>query len=134
MKKGDELKLFMSGKRIPARQSIEVCRTNIELSDIISTGDTFSQVIKNLESLNSKIVEDIEYHDSITNVKFDVSYYGYDGGTDISLVYYRDETDEEMQKRYDLNRAYYERKALQAKKKEEKERAKYLELKAKYDV
>lgn len=69
---------------------------------------------------------------TVVEARIKVEPYGYDGGVELSVCYYRHETDEEEAKRVEAE-AKIKAKAKAARlKKEERERAEYERLKAKF--
>ena len=90
-------------------------------------GYTLDKAIEYLSSLLT-IYEDKGWSD----LYIDYDYYNYDGGYDIQLKGYRDETSKEEKKRLDREEHFKLIAAKNKTKKEEKERKEYERLKKKF--
>lgn len=118
------------------KKQIRDITLQLSIEDLFD-GKTVGDVINQLTELNNK------YSNPENIVKFYVSYYGYDGGQELYLETYRQETDNEYQKRIQHELAIVEkaeraRKEKQARalaqilKTEKQERELYEELKKKF--
>ncbi len=67
------------------------------------------------------------------DIFFEVNYYGYDGGAEISSYRYRKETDKERDARLKRARKARDKKLADLEKKTERERETYLKLKEKFE-
>ena len=111
-------------------------------SDALSNSYELLVFIAELQAARDRVIEDNPDYDTVRvdiEFKSDGGWRGEDHDMDIHLIYWgeRDETKEEIAKRYAVNRAKKEgqtaRRRREAAAKEEKELALYKELKAKYD-
>jgi hypothetical protein len=112
------------------RQLVKLTSIDYDMFDLIRLGDTFESAAQRILDLGRDVRS--RYHDA-ADIRFQVEHYGYDGGVQISLNLYREETDQEY-----VDRVAVEEKAAtlakaKAKVKGDKEYAKYLELKAKFE-
>ena len=116
------------------KKEVEAYRTTLDL-DIIFDGKTsITQVI---DTLLNTYNDRFDYTSNImgvevVNCRFETNYYGYDGGMEVEIIFYRMETDQEYDKRLSLEQKQkdlFKKKRLN---KEEKERAEYERLKKKF--
>lgn len=114
-------------------------REEVGLWDLFDERD-FTDVKAELDKLESKV----QYGQGET-ATFRIEPYGYDGGVELHLYVYRDETDAEYEKRLAKEAATKEKARLAREKKKEKarqvlmeseaaERAEYERLRAKFEV
>lgn len=105
-----------------------------ELSDFIQTGDTWADVRARIDALEAKSDQpDMRVFDrGIVDKRFEISYYGYDGGQNIELNLYREETDKEYADRLAEEERTRRKAEDRAKLKKDKEYAQYLKLKEKF--
>lgn len=123
---------------INSKKTVIDRRVDVELSDML--GDqSIEMTIDYLQRMKEIYVKD--YH---IDAKFEMQPYGYDGGFDIYLILYREETDSEYQDRLEKEKIAQEKKEqarlrelerTHAKKQRnlDLERAEYERLKAKYE-
>lgn len=113
----------------------------LDIGELID-GKTIEEVLMSLQALQGK------YEPMILgkgyDVRFEIDYYGYDGGFDVSLHVYRDENDKEYEARMKQEEKERERKRIAKEKKQERarkilmeteaaEKAEYERLRAKYE-
>lgn len=113
------------------KKLIKYIRKEFELSELIKTGDSIQDVIDRLTKLDPlKYFETREF--PLFNPTFEVTQYGYDGGLDIDLWVYREETDKEYEMRLVQEEKVRQTQEKLAKAKYDKEYIQYLKLKEKF--
>ena len=121
------------------RQRVLDRREYISLFDLLDGGDFF-----NVKEKLDKLEATVDYGRG-EEAKFNVEPYGYDGGVELYLEVYREETEAEYNKRMAKNAAAKEKARLAREKKKEKARqvlmaseeaelAEYIRLRAKFEV
>ena len=119
------------------RQRVVDRKEYVSLFDLLDGRDFFS-VKEELDRLEQQV-----NYGSGEEAKFVVEPYGYDGGVELYLEVYRDETDAEYNRRLDKEAKAKARKARETKKErarkelmesEAAERAEYERLRAKFDA
>lgn len=109
---------------------VEDKRTECSIYDIFEKR-SLQEAIKKLNEFDQDNTPFEEMDDKFK--KFEVEYYGYDGGYTLYLVYYREETDNEYEKRMSQERKAKDLEKAGRLAEEERERQLYERLKEKFE-